>query len=72
LLKAVLGYESIARQRTIKISISTFPWDLETRAGLPGGLSSNQKYQFGYILEGLGMENVGIFYDHLEYFTDIW
>jgi hypothetical protein len=26
------------------------------------------KYQFGNILEGLGIENVGIFYDHLEYF----
>jgi hypothetical protein len=30
---------------------------------------SNQKSQFGYILEGLEMENVGIFYGHLEYFT---
>jgi hypothetical protein len=29
--------------------------------GLPDGLFSYQKYQFGYILEGLGMENVGIF-----------
>jgi hypothetical protein len=25
------------------------------------------KTQFGYILEGLGMENVGMFYDHLEF-----
>jgi hypothetical protein len=24
------------------------------------------------ILENLGMENVGIFYDHLEYFTALW
>jgi hypothetical protein len=24
-----------------------------------------KKSQFGHILEGLGMENVGIFYDHL-------
>jgi hypothetical protein len=23
-------------------------------------------------LEGLGMENIVIFYDHLEYFTAIW
>jgi hypothetical protein len=29
--------------------------------GLPDGSFSNQKYQFGYILEGLGMENIGIF-----------
>jgi hypothetical protein len=36
---------------------------------LPDGLFSYQKSQFGYILEGLGVENVDIFYDHLEYFT---
>jgi hypothetical protein len=31
-----------------------------------------QKSQFGYILEGLGMDNVGIFYDFLNmYFTAI-
>jgi hypothetical protein len=41
-------------------------------AGLPDGLFSNQKYQFGYMLEGLGMENVSIFYDHSEYLTAIW
>jgi hypothetical protein len=28
------------------------------RAGLPDGLLPNKKYQFGYDLEGLGMENV--------------
>jgi hypothetical protein len=39
------------------------------QAGLPDGLFSNQKSQFGYILEGLAMENLGIFYDHLVYFT---
>jgi hypothetical protein len=39
---------------------------------LPDGLLSYQKSQFGYILEGLGMENVGIFYDYLEYLTAIW
>jgi hypothetical protein len=32
----------------------------------------NQKYQFGYILEGLRLENVNIFYGNLEYFIDIW
>jgi hypothetical protein len=35
-------------------------------SGLPDGISSNQKSQFGKILEGLGMEKVGIFYGHLE------
>jgi hypothetical protein len=41
-------------------------------AGLPDGLFLNQKSKFGYILEGLGMENVSIFYDQLEYFMAIW
>jgi hypothetical protein len=39
---------------------------------LPDGLFSNQESRFGSILEGLEMENVGIFYDRLEYFTAIW
>jgi hypothetical protein len=40
-----------------------------TIPGLPDGLFSDQ---FGYILEDLGMENVVIFYVHLEYFTAIY
>jgi hypothetical protein len=36
---------------------------------LPDGVFSNQKYKFGFILEGLGMQNVGLFYFHLEYCT---
>jgi hypothetical protein len=40
--------------------------------GLPDGLFSNQNSQFGYILEGLGMGNVFILNDHLEYFMAIW
>jgi hypothetical protein len=39
---------------------------------LPDGLFSNQKSQFGQIFESLILENVDIFYVHLEYFTDIW
>jgi hypothetical protein len=39
--------------------------------GLPDGLFSNQKYQFGQISEGLRLENVDIF-AIFEYFTDIW
>jgi hypothetical protein len=46
--------------------------DIRYQPGLPDGLFSNQKSQFGQILEVLGMENVGIFNDHLEYFTSIW
>jgi hypothetical protein len=41
-------------------------------AGLPDGLISNQKSQFGKIGDSLKWENVDIFYEHLEYFTDIW
>jgi hypothetical protein len=39
--------------------------------GLPDGLFSNQKSQFGVILVGLAIENLGIFYEHLVYFTAI-
>jgi hypothetical protein len=39
--------------------------------GLPDGLFSNQKSQFGKILECLAKENLGIFYDHFVYFTAI-
>jgi hypothetical protein len=45
---------------------------LLTKARLPDGTFSNQKSEFGKILEALGAENVGIFYGHLEYITAIW
>jgi hypothetical protein len=38
---------------------------------LPDGIFSNQKSQFGYILKGLRIENVGVVYGNLEYFTAI-
>jgi hypothetical protein len=38
----------------------------------PDGMLSYLKSQLGYVFEGLGMENVGIFNSHLEKFTDIW
>jgi hypothetical protein len=37
--------------------------------GLPDGLISNQKAKFGKNLEGLAMEDDGIFYGHLVQFT---
>jgi hypothetical protein len=37
--------------------------------GLPDGIFSNQKSQFGWILECLAMKYVGKFHDHLVYFT---
>jgi hypothetical protein len=39
---------------------------------LPDGIFSNQKFQFGQILEGLAMEDVGMFYGQLVYFVNIW
>jgi hypothetical protein len=39
---------------------------------LPDVIFPYQKYQLGYILENLEMENVAIFYGHLEYFTAHW
>jgi hypothetical protein len=44
-------------------------WDA---AGLPDGLFSDQKSQFEYILEVFRLENVDIFWVHLEYLTDVW
>jgi hypothetical protein len=41
-------------------------------SGLPDGLFSNQKSQFGKKFQGLRLENVDTFYGHLEYFMDIW
>jgi hypothetical protein len=41
-------------------------------AGLPDGLLSNQKSQFWKNFGSLGIENVVIIYDLLEYFTTIW
>jgi hypothetical protein len=49
-----------------------FVLEIAWLSGLPDGIISNQKSQFGYILEGLRMENVGTFYAHLEYVIDIW
>jgi hypothetical protein len=37
-------------------------WLLEISNGLPDGLFSNQKSQFGLVLEGLRMENAIIYY----------
>jgi hypothetical protein len=41
-------------------------------AGLPDGIFSNQKSQFGKIWEGFGVEKVGIYYGHFKYIAAIW
>jgi hypothetical protein len=40
--------------------------------GMPDGVFTYQKCLFGYILGGLGIENVRIYNGHLEYVTFIW
>jgi hypothetical protein len=42
------------------------------QAGLPDDIFSKQKSQFGYILEGLSIENVGILLGHLKYIKAVW
>jgi hypothetical protein len=49
--------------------LSFFCW---SGPGLPDGLFSNKRSKFGYILEGLRLENVDMMYGCLEYFMDIW
>jgi hypothetical protein len=45
----------------------------ESKAGLPDGkFYMYQKSQFECFWEGLGMENVGIFYGHLKYLLATW
>jgi hypothetical protein len=41
-------------------------------SGLPDGIFSNQISQFGKILEGLAMEDVGTFYGDWVLFKVIW
>jgi hypothetical protein len=41
---------------------------VERSPGLPDGIFSNQKSKFEKILEGLGMENVDLFFCHLDFF----
>jgi hypothetical protein len=48
-----------------------FAYLYDVDSGLPDGIFSNQKSQFGKILEDISTENVGIFCGHLEYFTTI-
>jgi hypothetical protein len=43
-----------------------------SQVGLPDGIFSYKKFRFGHIFEDLGMENVGTFYGHFEYFTAFW
>jgi hypothetical protein len=46
--------------------------ETEIGPGLPDGIFPNQKSQFGHILEGLALEDVGMFYGLLAYFAAIW
>jgi hypothetical protein len=43
-----------------------------TGTGLPDGLFSNPKSQFGKILVGLRLKIFDVFYGYLDNLTDIW
>jgi hypothetical protein len=54
-----------------RLNFSTLQGHRKTRPGLPDGLFSDKKSQFGYILEGIAMEDFGTFYVILVYFMAI-
>jgi hypothetical protein len=60
----------ICQKNEGRLSFETVHFD--SASGLPDGIFSNQKSRFGYILEGLAMEDVGTLYGYLVYFTAIW
>jgi hypothetical protein len=74
--------ESDLNFKNLKYFDLQFPLRLQTPIpgpGLPVGIFFNQKSHFGYILEGLGTESVGIFlrpfgifYGQLVYVMVIW
>jgi hypothetical protein len=66
-LKKIVSKIFLKRQKSFSTRM-----DWLSAAGLPDCFFSNQKSQFGSILEGPRLENVYIFYGHLKYFTDIW
>jgi hypothetical protein len=45
---------------------------LRPLSGFPDGIFGNQKLLFGWIFESLAMEDVGLYYGHLVYFSAIW
>jgi hypothetical protein len=45
---------------------------VQQQPGLPNGVFSYRKSQFGYIFEGLGMETDAIFIDIANVFTVTW
>jgi hypothetical protein len=55
-----------------RISSNVIKIDFRVIVGVARLFFSNQKYQFGRILGGLGLENVDLFCGHSEYFTDNW
>jgi metabotropic glutamate receptor 6/7/8 len=78
--KGIASFVGLAKKHGICVAVSLKI--SRCRPGLPDGILSNQKSQFGKIWEGLGMEKVGIFHGHMVYiiafsfwylyFTVIW
>jgi hypothetical protein len=68
--KTLIKLDSIVTlvEHSVHVRVSTFEVFLTSHyQGCQMVVISNQKSQFGWILEGLGMENDGIFYGRLEY-----
>jgi hypothetical protein len=65
-------YYCDSHARTLKYTSAYFVTIFLRGTGLPDGIFSKQKSKFGYILEDLLIENVGVFYGHLLHFTIIW
>jgi hypothetical protein len=64
-----VGFRSQSYKSSKSAELALYVRRYVGRTGLPDGVFSNQKSQSGQLLEGLTMENVGIFYGHMEYFT---
>jgi hypothetical protein len=67
-------YENLPFGNPASASVGRKSYDFHerSRTGLPDGLFSNQKSNFGKILEGHAMEDDGIFYGHSVHFTVFW
>jgi hypothetical protein len=59
------------RRESVQGQMSTTFFSASFEHGVPDGIFSKQKSKFVKNFQGLAMEDAGIFYDHLAYFTVI-
>jgi ribosomal protein L14E/L6E/L27E len=59
------------KRRPVRVvTLVKIPKNVDLKSGLPDGIFSNQKSNLGQILEGLALEDVGIFYGPFDIFYD--